>query len=201
MSSLDFRYDHWYVDDLPGDPDERNVRRQVAGAAWTRTEPTSTALPQLIAHSPETADLLGIDPVDVATEQFARGFSGNEILDGMVPMAMNYGGHQFGNWAGQLGDGRAIALGEINTRSDSPVPASTETTDENVDAGGGASHIGSHQMLQLKGAGYAAIFCLVAVFAIWFLYGVGLLLPEESRETEDPTPFSYNLIVEDTAQV
>ena len=56
-------------------------------------------------------------------------------------------------------------------------------------------------MLQLKGAGYAAIFCLVAVFAIWFLYGVGLLLPEESRDTPDPGPFSYNLIVEDKAQV
>jgi hypothetical protein len=56
-------------------------------------------------------------------------------------------------------------------------------------------------MLQLKGAGYAAIFCLVAVLAIWFLYGVGLLLPEESRERPDPTPFSYNLIVEETAQV
>ena len=56
-------------------------------------------------------------------------------------------------------------------------------------------------MLQLKGAGYAAIFCLVAVFAIWFLYGVGLLLPEESRDTPDPAPFSYMLTVEDTAQV
>ena len=48
-------------------------------------------------------------------------------------------------------------------------------------------------MLQLKGAGYAAVFCLIAVFAIWALYGLGLLLPEESREADDPTPFSYVL--------
>ena len=53
-------------------------------------------------------------------------------------------------------------------------------------------------MLQLKGAGYAAIFCLIAVFAIWFLYGVGLLLPEESRDRPDPTPFSYMLSVDGT---
>lgn len=50
--------------------------------------------------------------------------------------------------------------------------------------------------LTLKGAGYAALFCLVVVFAIWALYGIGKLLPEESRETEDPTPFSYNLIID-----
>ena len=75
-------------------------------------------------------------------------FSGNEILDGMVPMAMNYGGHQFGNWAGQLGDGRAIALGEINTRSGASSGRSSGDTRRLVDA-----HGGSHQVLQLKGAG------------------------------------------------
>jgi uncharacterized protein YdiU (UPF0061 family) len=147
VSSLDFHFDHWYVEDLPGDPDERNVRRQVAGAAWTRTEPTSTALPQLIAHSPEVAEQLGIDPAAVSTEQFARVFSGNEVLDGMLPIAMNYGGHQFGNWAGQLGDGRAIALGEINTlQRHTPTADPTASTDAN----GGAD---THHVLQLKGAG------------------------------------------------
>ncbi len=53
-------------------------------------------------------------------------------------------------------------------------------------------------VLQLKGAGYAALFCLAAVLTIWALYGIGLLLPEESRETEDPTPFSYVLPVDET---
>lgn len=52
--------------------------------------------------------------------------------------------------------------------------------------------------LMLKGAGYAALFCIAVGFFIWVTYAIGLLLPEESRETEDPTPFSYNLTVEDT---
>lgn len=55
-------------------------------------------------------------------------------------------------------------------------------------------------MLQLKGAGYAAIFCLIAVFAIWALYGIGLLLPEESKERPDPTPFTYVLPAEEVAR-
>src|SRR4051812_20124068 len=46
---------------------------------------------------------------------FAEVFAGNTMLDGMEPYAANYGGHQFGQWAGQLGDGRAISLGEILT--------------------------------------------------------------------------------------
>lgn len=47
--------------------------------------------------------------------------------------------------------------------------------------------------LMLKGAGYAAVFCIVIWFAITAIYWVGGLLPEESRETEDPTPFSFFL--------
>src|SRR5690606_13038617 len=49
---------------------------------------------------------------DVATPEFAEVFGGNALLPGMQPYAANYGGHQFGHWAGQLGDGRAITLGE-----------------------------------------------------------------------------------------
>ena len=51
-------------------------------------------------------------------------------------------------------------------------------------------------ILMLKGAGYAAVFCLGLWFFIWALYAIGLLLPEESREAEDPTPFSYEMTVE-----
>ena len=129
MTGLEFTTDHWYLDDLPGDPDERNVRRQVNDAAWSRVTPTPTADPTLIAHSPEVATELGISESAVRSAQFARVFSGNEVPADMTPFAMTYGGHQFGNWAGQLGDGRAIALGEVTTPS------------------------GSHQVLQLKGAG------------------------------------------------
>ena len=49
----------------------------------------------------------------MATDDAARVFAGNATWDGMEPYAANYGGHQFGNWAGQLGDGRAITLGEL----------------------------------------------------------------------------------------
>ena len=127
MASLYFEFDHWYVEDLPGDPDARVISRQVEGAAHSPVEPTPTEQPSLVAYSSEIADLLGID--DPASEQFARVFSGNELLPGMRPFAANYGGHQFGNWAGQLGDGRAISLGEVTTAD------------------------GGHQHLQLKGAG------------------------------------------------
>ena len=48
----------------------------------------------------------------VASPAFAQVFGGNALLEGMEPYAANYGGHQFGHWAGQLGDGRAITLGE-----------------------------------------------------------------------------------------
>lgn len=51
--------------------------------------------------------------------------------------------------------------------------------------------------LMLKGAGYAAIFCVVVGFFVWVFYALGLLLPEDSRDTDDPTPFSYNLTIED----
>lgn len=56
-------------------------------------------------------------------------------------------------------------------------------------------------LLMLKGAGYAMIACLVVWFLIAAIYWVGKMLPDESRETEDPTPYSFNLTVQDTAQV
>jgi len=52
--------------------------------------------------------------------------------------------------------------------------------------------------LMLKGAGYAALFCFAVGFLIWVIYAIGQLLPEQSKEADDPTPFSYNLTVEDT---
>ncbi|MBD3665047.1 RC-LH1 core complex protein PufX [Sulfitobacter aestuariivivens] len=56
-------------------------------------------------------------------------------------------------------------------------------------------------MLMLKGAAYAAVFCLALWFCIWALYAIGLLLPEESRDTEDPTPFSYVIPAETGTQL
>jgi uncharacterized protein YdiU (UPF0061 family) len=109
---LDFRFDNAFVRDLPGDPETGPRVRQVQGALWSRVDPTPVAAPRVLAHSREMASALGLDDSDIESPEFAQVFGGNALLDGMQPYAANYGGHQFGHWAGQLGDGRAIALGE-----------------------------------------------------------------------------------------
>jgi uncharacterized protein YdiU (UPF0061 family) len=113
------RFDNRFVRELPGDQETRNFRRQVHGACWSPAEPTPVAGPRLVAWSREVADLLGLSEHDVSSQQFASVFAGNELLPAMVPYAACYGGHQFGTWAGQLGDGRAIGLGEVvNSRGE-----------------------------------------------------------------------------------
>ena len=115
MQTLSF--DNSFVRELPADPATGPGRRQVHGALYSRVEPTPVAAPRMVAWSREVAALLDIDPAEMASPAFAQVFAGNALLPGMQPYAANYGGHQFGNWAGQLGDGRAITLGEtINSR-------------------------------------------------------------------------------------
>ena len=110
-------FDNRFTRELPGDPEERNFRRQVHGACWSQAIPTPVGGPTLLAHAAEVAELLDLTPAAVAAPGFADVFGGNALLPGMKPYAACYGGHQFGSWAGQLGDGRAISLGEfVNTR-------------------------------------------------------------------------------------
>ncbi len=78
--------------------------------------------------SPEMLNALGLREKDAESDAFLNVFTGNEVLPHTNPYAMCYGGHQFGNWAGQLGDGRAINLAEVE-------------------------HKGKSWALQLKGAG------------------------------------------------
>jgi len=59
------------------------------------------------------AEAIGLEAADLKSKVFQDVFSGASVLDGTAPYAMCYGGHQFGNWAGQLGDGRAINLMEV----------------------------------------------------------------------------------------
>jgi serine/tyrosine/threonine adenylyltransferase len=106
------RFDNAFVRELPADAEAGPRQRQVHGALYSRVQPTRVVAPRLIAYSREVAALLGLSASDVASPEFAQVFAGNALLDGMIPYAANYGGHQFGNWAGQLGDGRAITLGE-----------------------------------------------------------------------------------------
>ncbi len=111
----DLVFTNSFVNELPADPDERVVPRQVQGAAYTRVQPTKTSAPVVLSASAEMLEILGLSEETAATERFAAVMTGNEVLPGSDPYAMCYGGHQFGNWAGQLGDGRAIALGEVET--------------------------------------------------------------------------------------
>lgn len=110
MESL--RFDNAFARELPADPHMGPQRRQVHGALYSHVQPTPVAAPRLVAYSREMAQTLGLSEQDIASPQFAQVFGGNALLDGMQPISAVYGGHQFGNWAGQLGDGRAITLGE-----------------------------------------------------------------------------------------
>ena len=107
------RFDNAFARELPADPVEGTHRRQVHGALLSRVDPTPVSAPKLVAWSREMAERLGITQADLASPRFAEVFGGNALLEGMAPYAANYGGHQFGTWAGQLGDGRAITLGEV----------------------------------------------------------------------------------------
>lgn len=113
MSLADLHFDNRFLRELPGDPRQGGGVRQVHGAAWSRVDPTPVHAPRLLAVSREMLATLGLDDRDAADPAFAEVFGGDALLEGMEPYASNYGGHQFGHWAGQLGDGRAIMLGEV----------------------------------------------------------------------------------------
>ena len=125
----DLVFDNRFVRALPGDPETGNNPRQVTAACYSRVMSANVAKPQLVAFSKEVAQLLGLDDETCQSADFTQVFVGNRLLPGMDSYATCYGGHQFGNWAGQLGDGRAINLGEVVNRS------------------------GEHWALQLKGSG------------------------------------------------
>ncbi|MEJ7604448.1 MAG: YdiU family protein, partial [Kofleriaceae bacterium] len=105
------RFADRFVRELPGDPRSDNRIRQVLQACYSRVEPTAVPKPELLALVPEVAALLDLAPQ--ATSELVEVLAGNRVLPGMAPYAACYGGHQFGTWAGQLGDGRAITLGEV----------------------------------------------------------------------------------------
>ena len=78
--------------------------------------PTALPDPYLVAFSSATADLLGIDVDKFHQKEFIEILTGNRIPEGSNPISAIYAGHQFGVWVPQLGDGRAILLGEVRTR-------------------------------------------------------------------------------------
>jgi uncharacterized protein YdiU (UPF0061 family) len=125
----DLSFDNRFLRELPTDSETANHTREVFGACSSRVLPTPVAAPKRVAYAREVAANLDLTSAACESDEFAEVFAGNRQLAGMDPYAMCYGGHQFGNWAGQLGDGRAINLGEV------------------------VNERGERSVLQLKGAG------------------------------------------------
>ena len=128
MSAIKFTLDNKFTTTFAADEIAENYPRQVM-SAYSFVTPKKTAMPTLIANSELVAEQIGLSEEQVSSSEFLQLFSGNGLLENMQPFAMCYGGHQFGHWAGQLGDGRAINLSEIMTPRN------------------------GHKTLQLKGAG------------------------------------------------
>lgn len=103
-----------FNNELPADLILENSRRQVDRACFSYVLPKETVKPKLLHVSPSMINNLGLNSNDSKSEDFLNIFSGNQVFKNTKPYAMCYGGHQFGNWAGQLGDGRAINLFEIH---------------------------------------------------------------------------------------
>ena len=129
MTLSNLTFDNRFINKLPSDEQVDNYPRQVHHAAYSFVKPSQVSKPQLVAVSEYLAVSLGFTKEDIESTDFSHVFSGNVLMTGMQSYAMCYGGHQFGHWAGQLGDGRAINLGEVVTKDH------------------------GHQSIQLKGAG------------------------------------------------
>lgn len=108
-------YKNEFAETFRGDESGKNYPRETPGVFYSKAIPTPVKSPKLLAWSDDLAGELevlkpvGKDEVEV--------LAGNRVLPSMRPYAACYGGHQFGHWAGQLGDGRAITLGEWENSS------------------------------------------------------------------------------------
>lgn len=98
----------WSIDQLPLE----HSYATLPPAFYTRLQPTPLSKPYMVCGSASAAALIGLDPAEFDKQEFIDVFSGNAVLPQSQPLAAVYSGHQFGVWAGQLGDGRAILLGE-----------------------------------------------------------------------------------------
>ncbi|GHA80782.1 protein adenylyltransferase SelO [Pontibacter akesuensis] len=109
----DKEYKNEFVESFPGDESGDLRPRQTPGVLYSKAKPTPVEKPELLAWSDDLAKELGIQKPNDQKDIDILG--GNFVTDTMQPYAACYAGHQFGNWAGQLGDGRAITLGEWET--------------------------------------------------------------------------------------
>lgn len=98
---MDFAFDNSFHDSMEG--------------FYAPAEAAKPSAPKLLIFNRELAQRLGIDLAGATDEQLARIFSGEELPGGANPLALAYAGHQFGHFSPQLGDGRALLLGEVVT--------------------------------------------------------------------------------------
>jgi len=105
-------FDTRFLDGLPVDESGDTEPRQVPGVVASRVLPTPVAAPRLVGWSEVLASELALSRPTAGSRALDI-LAGNALAPGMHPWSARYGGHQFGNWAGQLGDGRAITLGEL----------------------------------------------------------------------------------------
>lgn len=111
---MDFELNNRFTNELPADPEEKNFVRNVLKSCFSYVTPVIPKNPKLLHISPDVLKLVGLNEEIAQSEAFLAVFSGKKIQPQTQPFAMNYAGHQFGHWAGQLGDGRAINLFEID---------------------------------------------------------------------------------------
>ena len=103
-------FDNRVLRTLPIDPETENFTRQVPGACFSRVKPTPVANPKTVVYSVPAMKLLDLPEDELQREDFPAYFSGNKLLTGSEPAAHCYCGHQFGSFAGQLGDGAAMLV-------------------------------------------------------------------------------------------
>lgn len=93
-----------------------NSYAQLPDRFHARLPPTPVRAPRLVRLNAPLAEELGLDPASIDPDAAAAVFSGSRVPEGADPIAMAYAGHQFGHFVPQLGDGRAILLGEVIDR-------------------------------------------------------------------------------------
>ncbi|CAM9648022.1 unnamed protein product [Laminaria digitata] len=111
LDSLPF--DNRAIRELPVDKEPDNFVREVANACFSIVAPTPVVKPVLVAASSSALGLLGLSAEEAERDDVAEYFSGNKLMPGAEPHSHCYCGHQFGSFAGQLGDGAAMYLGEV----------------------------------------------------------------------------------------
>jgi uncharacterized protein YdiU (UPF0061 family) len=107
------KWEKTFVDQLPGDVVTDNYVRQVKGACYSFTKPQIFPSPSIVIMSMSVCQLLNMSPSIISSPDFLSLFSGQRQVDDINSWSCCYAGHQFGSWAGQLGDGRAITIGEL----------------------------------------------------------------------------------------